>query len=384
MTGSLQIKYNSYYVVLSYKDEHNNRKQKWIKTGIPAVPGNVRRARAYLRETLRQYETQPLSDLLFCDYLETWLEEQKPLLSPTTYQGYCSNITRHIIPYFRDKKLKLVELKAHHLEEYYRTKLLPGGRLDGKGGLNPVSIKHHHQNIAKALHDAVRRELILSNPADLAQTPKAQKYSGTFLNLAQLQDLVLLFENTPFALPVKLLATYGMRRSEVLGLCWDCVDFNNHQFTIRRTFLQHNGGDILQDSTKNDSSYRTLPMTAQIYALLQKQQAAQAEYRRLMGNCYRDSSFVCTLPDGTPIRPNYLSRTFGNTIRKSNLPAIRIHDLRHSAASNLLAMGFSVVEVQHWLGHSQPSTTLNFYSHIDSTAKRHMGAALEQALQFGI
>lgn len=100
-----------------------------------------------------------------------------------------------------------------------------------------------------------------------------------------------------------------------------------------------------------------------------------------MGNCYFESDFVCTWNNGKTISPNYLSKTFNQIITNSTLPKIRLHDLRHSTASNLLSNNFSVVEVQEWLGHASASTTLNFYAHIDSTSKNNMGKKLDDLLK---
>ena len=93
-----------------------------------------------------------------------------------------------------------------------------------------------------------------------------------------------------------------------------------------------------------------------------------------------DSDYVCTWADGSVISPSYLFQTFHNVISKSSLPSVRLHDLRHSAASNLLNMGFSIVQVQQWLGHGSASTTLNFYAHVDKNSKVVMAEAMEKAL----
>ena len=88
------------------------------------------------------------------------------------------------------------------------------------------------------------------------------------------------------------------------------------------------------------------------------------------GNGYAENDFVFTWEDGSPITPNYLTRMFHKKISQSDLPAVRLHDLRHSTASNLLASGFSVVEVQHWLGHSEASTTVHInYPHTSDYLK---------------
>lgn len=96
-----------------------------------------------------------------------------------------------------------------------------------------------------------------------------------------------------------------------------------------------------------------------------------------------ENDYVCTWPNGKVIEPNYLTRTFHSIVSKSDLPEIRLHDLRHSAASNLLNMGFSVVQVAEWLGHESATTTLRFYSHVDASSKKAIANTLEQTLKVG-
>ena len=97
-----------------------------------------------------------------------------------------------------------------------------------------------------------------------------------------------------------------------------------------------------------------------------------------MGNYYIYNDYVCTWGNGEVIAPNYLTRTFHSVIQNSTLPQIRLHDLRHSVASNLLNLGFSVVQVQEWLGHGSASTTLNFYAHVDKSSKISIADTLDK------
>jgi len=255
-----------------------------------------------------------------------------------------------------------------------------GSKLNGKEALSATTIKHHHQVISKALTDAVRKGLLNFNPASSAKTPKAERFSGSFLNPNELNQLLGLFIGNVVELPVTLCAVYGFRRSEVLGLKWDNIDFDNRSITVAETLQQGIGGDYV-DTPKTTSSYRTLPMTDSVYKLLKEQRAKQDRRQQAMGEYYVQSNYVCTWNNGEVISPNYLSRTFHSVISKSGLLNIRLHDLRHSAASNLLSMGFSIVEVQQWLGHGSASTTLNFYAHIDKTSKLGMADAMEKALK---
>ena len=117
-------------------------------------------------------------------------------------------------------------------------------------------------------------------------------------------------------------------------------------------------------------------MTDKAYDLLKNQIALQSQRRELLGNYYIENDYVCTMPDGEVISPNYLTRIFHSIVEHSTLPHIRFHDLRHSAASNLLNAGFSVVQVQEWLGHSSAETTLRYYGHVDKSSKKAIADAL--------
>lgn len=380
VTGSVQEKNGKYYAVISFKDNLGKRKQKWINSGL-TVRGNKKKAERFLDEQLSSWNEK---DIRYCDltvdeYFTDWLKEIRYEVKPNTYRGYCGNMENHIIPYFKTKKILLQELKPYHLEEYYRYKLQPNSKLSKQGALSHSTIKHHHQNISKALSDAVRKGIINYNPAASARTPKSESFKGNFLNPTQLNDLLMLFKGSAIELPVTLAAVYGFRRSEVLGLKWSHIDFVNKAITICETLQQGVGGNYT-DTPKNESSYRTLPMTDDVYQLLKTHKETQNKKKKLLGNYYIDSDFVCTFDNGQIITPNYLTKTFHRTLSKSNLPLIRFHDLRHSVASNLLNKGFSVVQVAEWLGHSSSSTTLKFYAHNDKTSKLSIANSLKDMI----
>lgn len=375
MTGSLQIKNNKYYAVLNVIGDDGKRKQKWIATNLE-VKGNKKKAAKILERLLEEYDERNhnYEDVLLADYLTDWLERVRHNIEPSTYRGYSGNLRNHIYPYFMRRRIKLNDLRPYHLEDFY-------AHLMSEKNLSSQSVRHNHRLLSKALNDALRHDIIPSNPTQRVVLPKVKKFVGSFLNPEQLQHLLTLFEDTEVKDAVAFIATYGMRRSEALGLCWDKVDFNNNQFVIARAMIQNGEhGYYLKDCTKNESSYRTLPMTKDIRTMLLVLKDEQDQNKIFFGNAYVQTDFVFTWPDGNPITPNYITRIFHNVVTESDLPPVRLHDLRHSTASNLLANGFSVVEVQHWLGHSQASTTLNFYSHIDATSKTNIRDALENLL----
>lgn len=377
MTGSLQVKNNRYHMVISYIDKDGKRKNQWKSTGLK-VKGNKTKAQAMLDQYLSEHKgcDFDVANLQLANYLEHWVDTVEPKLRPSTIRGYRDKLKNHMLPYFRSKCIKLVDLRLHHLETFYSF------LQQGDKPLSVTSVRHCHRLLSKALNDAVRYEYISVNPTERVQLPKQPKYEAKFLNYTQLKDLLDLFEGDVLQPVVQFISFYGVRRSEALGLCWDMVDFEKNQFTIARTMLQAEHENCLKNSTKNDSSYRTMPLAAPMRELLLTLKARREQYAPLFHETYSSNNLVFVWDDGTSITPNYLTSHFHKVVKNSHLPAVRVHDLRHSAASNLIAHGMSVVDVQHWLGHSQPSTTLNFYAHVDSQSKQRVCQCIEAAFHF--
>lgn len=384
VTGSVQQKGKKWYMVINRYNDEGKRKPQWISTGL-TVKGNKRAAQQMLADKLAEINKYclPICGVTVADYFEKWLLTVKSSVRPNTYRAYLANMNNHIIPYFTKKKTKLQDLTAKDLEEYYRFKLQSGSKINSEEALSATTIKHHHQNISTALSEAVREGIISNNPASIARTPKMKQYKADYLNVEQLGKLLALFKGSNIELPVSLCVVYGFRRSEVLGLKWKHVDFQNKTITIAETLQQNTGGDYTDD-TKTESSYRTLPMTDDIYCLLQNKKEQQETLIDLMGDSYHNDyiEYVCTHKDGRIITPNYLTTHFHSTLEHSSLPLIRFHDLRHSVSSNLLNNGFSVTQVQEWLGHSSATTTLKYYAHIDASSKKEVASALQKMISF--
>lgn len=381
ITGNLQYKHGKYYAVINLYDGNGKRKQKWINTNL-TLRGNKKQAERFLREQLSLYEKIDISpDLItVSEYFSKWLKVIEKTVRPNTFRNYKGNMENHIIPYFENKGILLKELKPSDLETYYFSKLEAGSKIKSMEALSPTTIKHHHQNISKALNDAMRQGLIIFNPASPAKTPKVKSYKGDFDNPEELKELLLLFKGSVIELPVRLCSFYGFRRSEVLGLKWSkAIDFVNRTISIKETLQQCVGGDYTDD-TKTESSCRTLPMPDEIYDLLMEHKNLQNEREHLMGDYYIHSDYVCTWENGKVISPNYLSSKFHKVIMNSNLKKIRFHDLRHSASTNLLSMGFSFAQVKEWLGHESAATTAKYYAHADKSSKNKMSEAMEKAL----
>ena len=377
MTGSLQIKNNIYYVVLNQKDENGKRKQKWIKSDLE-VRGNKKRAEKFLRETVAQYEENEIispKNLKFVEQVEWWLEAHRNQVDVITWQGYKMNLDKHIIPYFKKLNLDLKDITPEHIQRYYNLKF-KDGRCDGKGGLSARSVKLHAIVINMVFKDAVLKNLIPYNPAERAKVPAQDRISkGKFYTVQQANKLLEVCQDEKIHPIIYLTLNYGFRRSEVMALKWDAVDFENDMLTVKRTVVVYNTV-IEKNKTKNHSSKRSYPLLPEIKELLLGLWKQREENRKLFGKEFIDNGYIFTYPDGKMIRPDYVTKRLGKILKQHNLPHIRFHDLRHTCASILLSKGWSLKDIQEWLGHSDIGVTANIYTHIDITRKIELASSI--------
>lgn len=379
MTGCLQIKNGTYYIVLSVW-ENGKRKRPWIPTGLSAK-GNKRKAEQILREKLREYEIRAgevHSDVSFSDYIRYWLTLAKRKVDEVTYQGYESLAQTHILPYFDTLAVLLKDVSLPILQTYIDEKHTHG-RKDGKGGLSARSLRLHKNILQQTLDEALKVGLLQSNPCRFLILPKSKRYESSYYTAQQLQTLFEAIRGEPLYPLVKIAALYGLRRSELLGLKWDSIDFENRTLTIKHTVSKVTKV-VEKDKTKNASSFRSFPLLPEAVSIFQHAKAAENTNRRLFGKEYLDNEYVFKWPDGRPYSPDYVTDKFSALLRKHDLPHIRFHELRHSCASLLINNGFTLKDVQEWMGHADIKMTANIYGHLDVSRKQSMAERLAGTL----
>ena len=363
VSGHLQQKKGNWYIVLNLHDETGKRAPKWIATHLPGQ-GNKRRAEEMLLQARQQYtdiygKPDP-SGPLFADYMLQWLARMKGKVSPTTYRNYKYVIENNICPYFRERGIPLRGLRAIDLEEYYAYLQ--------EQGVSPNTAIHHHANIHKALKDAVRLDLVDRNVAEIADRPQKQKYLPAHYSASEVNQLLDKLRGHWMYVPVVLSVFYGLRRSEVLGLQWGSVDFENKSITIQHTRIygDSDGTDavIERDILKRKSSYRTLPIPETVWTLLYNLKTVRYGKAPAPNDVY-----VCLNREGEPVAPNYFTQCFKQFLRDNDLREIRLHDLRHTCASVLIQNRVPLIEVQQWLGHSTLETTADLYAHLEYETK---------------
>ena len=342
ITGCLQKK-NGYYYAVLYLKVDGKRKTKWIATKLPVATTSERKAKKALDEIRMQYELQeenkqetsavsasgrtPEEQMLFVDYMEKWLDSVRPSIATATYQSYSIMMKARVIPYFTASAVRLGALTPQDIEDFYQTIL--------NDGCTTNTVIHYHAILRKALQSAVKKDILAKNPADQVDRPKKNVYHGSFYSEEEMLTLFDAVSGDPLELCVKIAAYYGLRRSEVLGLRWDAVDFEKKTLSISHKVIEMSvDGKFVpvgEDVLKTKSSFRTLPLIPVIEDLLLAQKERQKKNRQLFKGSYCQDyrDYICVDENGKLLRPNFVTEHFGWIIRKYGLRKIRFHDLRH-------------------------------------------------------
>ena len=322
------------------------------------------------------------SPVLFTDFITDWLKMMKSRVEITTYTSYERAIVHKIVPYFEPLHYTLQDMEQHpkYIQDFYQHEL--------DRGLTANTVIHYHANIRKCLQYAFQIGMIRSNPADRVERPRKEKFKSEIYSGEELEQLFKAIQGDPSEFGVIMAAFYGLRRSEVVGLKWDAIDFEQNTITIRHTVTSCDldGKRVLvaSDTTKTKSSMRTLPLVPFMRERLLTLKEEQQENRRLCGRSYIKEylEYVCVNEIGDLIKPHYVTESFPKLLKAKGMRQIRYHDLRHSCASLLLANGVPMKQIQEWLGHSDFSTTANIYAHLDYSSKLTSADAMLNGLGF--
>ena len=384
--GSLQQRHGTWYVVVGYKDEFGKPKQKWISTGL-RVNNNKTKAKIEMKKILKNLDLpkqieqnkEITQDILFVDFLNSYLQVKKQQVEPITINAYtkqASCISNH----FKNMRIKLKDLKPYHIEGFYRTLY--------ERGLSGNSVLHYHILIRECLQYAFKNDFVNFNVADKVDRPKTEGYKASFYSIEEIEKLFDCIKDNECKLPIMLTAMYGFRRSEVLGLKWEAIDFENKLVYVKHKIVETrlDGKRYIQmsDKMKTKTSNRTLPLLPQAEELLLKQKALIETNKQMLGKSYNKKylDYVCVDNLGRLILPNRLTHNFIKIIKRNQLRHIRFHDLRHSCASIMLKNGVPMKQIQEWLGHADFGTTANIYSHLDYTAKQNSANTISSVFNF--
>lgn len=354
---------------------NGKRIQKWL-----TFKGTERAAQKELTRLLRELDTGTYIDpskQTVAEYLRAWLVNSARI-SARTREGYSEICEKHLIPQLG--RLQLGKLSPQHIQTYYTT-ARTSGRRDGKGGLSEQSILHHHRLLHKALSVAVAQGTLARNPVDSTEAPQPARREMQAADADQTAELLASLEGTPIYLPVLVAVTTGVRRGELLALKWESLDLKSGMLTVRAALEQTRAG-ITTKGTKT-GRVRKLSVPSFVLDELRRHKGQQAAHRLQLGDCWQDLGLVFCREDGTQLNPRNFSKSFYDHMRRRG-KTLRLHDLRHSHASQLLSQGVNLRVVADRLGHADPGLTLRVYSHVlagqDEAAAEKIDDALTAAI----
>lgn len=301
------------------------------------------------------------SKIKFTDYmLDVWIVEkvQNKHMTRLTAESYISYINNHIEPFIKNKTLgELTSNDIKGLVKYLKTK-------KSKQNNKPLSdstVQRIYNIVVTALNYTVKNELIKNNPAEKVR-PKIAKRKLTIWNVDQIQQFLGNFEYSRHYVAFCLAIHTGMRQGEILGLPWSNINYQNKIIMITQT-LEHDGKGIKQGA-KTSSGVRSIDVSDEVIEVLQKQHEKVYLEREIAGEMYEDNDLVCCTSIGRPVLSANIFKAMKKKIKLLELPYIRFHDLRHTSASLMLAIGIHPKVVSERLGHSSVTLTLDTYSHL--------------------
>ena len=392
MAGSIEKRgKNSYRLTVSEGFDLNGNPMIHRKT----VHGTKKDAEVELAKFVTEVQNGLVVDgksLKFSEFTEIWKRDYgSKELAPSTYKRYCRMLETRLLPYFGHFYINKIRptdiMKFYDLLEK-DTQLVRKKGNNGSKTKKPLSgktILEHHRLLRAMLHRAVYWQLIVSNPAERVQPPRAKKPKRRSYDDEQTKILLenlekLTVEDTKYKVAIILTIFTGVRLGELMGLEWQDVDFRNGIISINRSSQYLSDMGVFTKVPKTESSIREIAIPEFIISLLEEYKLWYEDQKSLYGELWTNSDRLFVQADGKPMHPSSISKWFVKYVGTIGLPVINFHGLRHTNASLLVAQNVDIAVVSARLGHAQISTTLDFYVHPLLSHNRKAGYALENLL----
>ena len=392
MAGSIEKRgKNSYRLTVSEGFDLNGKPMIHRKT----VHGTKKDAEVELAKFVTEVQNGLVIDgksLKFSEFTEIWKRDYgSKELAPSTYKRYCRMLETRLLPYFGHfyiNKIKPTDIMKFYDLLEKDTQLVRKKGNNGSKTRKPLSgktILEHHRLLRAMLHKAVYWQLIVANPAERVQPPKARKPKRKSYDDEQtkilLENLELLpSEDAKYKVAIILTVFTGVRLGELMGLEWTDVDFKNRIISINRSSQYLSNMGVFTKVPKTESSIREIAIPEFIISLLDEYKLWYEEQKSIYGELWTNSDRLFVQADGKPMHPSTISKWFVKYVGQIGLPVINFHGLRHTNASLLVAQNIDIAVISARLGHAQISTTLDFYVHPLLSHNRKAGYALENLL----
>ncbi len=392
MAGSIEKRgKNSYRLIVHEGYDLNGKPLRHTKT----VHGTKKDAEVELAKFVTEVQNGLVVDgksLTFSEFTEIWKRDYgSKELAPSTYKRYCRILETRLLPYFGHfyiNKLKPTDIMRFYDLLSNDTQIIRKKNNNGKKTLRPLSgktILEHHRLLRAMLHKAVYWQLIVANPVERVQPPKAKKPKRRYYDDEQtkvlLENLETLSEDQiKYKVAIILTVFTGVRLGELMGLEWTDIDFKNGIVNINRASQYLADKGVFTKVPKTESSIREVAIPDFVISLLDEYKLWYEDQKSLYGELWTNSNRLFVQNDGKPMHPSTISKWFVKYIEQIGLPVINFHGLRHTNATLLISQNIDVAVVAARLGHAQITTTFNFYVHPIISHNRKAGNVLENLL----
>ena len=315
-------------------------------------------------------------------WLDTYAASQLRLSTRVSYDTF---IQGHIIPVLGN--VPLAKLSAQRVQEFYNQKL-EKGRLDGKGGISPKTLRNLHNMLHKSLDQAVRLRLIPTNPCDAVGLPPRQKKDIRFLSVEEQRRLQEAVQDERLGCAIILDLFTGLRLGELLGLKWENLNLDAGYLRVCQTVNRLKAFDsttsaktqIVVGEPKTKNSKRTISLLANMVSLLKEHKTRQDIEKECSFGAYQDNGFVFCNELGQPLDPRTFADFFKRMLKKAGIANINFHGLRHTFATRALEKGIPAKTVSELLGHSSIVITMDLYTHVTDSVKKQAIEKLKDLL----
>jgi integrase len=303
-------------------------------------------------------------------YLSRWLDTSaRQRVRPRTLHGYRQIVDNHLVPALG--RIQLAKLAPSDLQAMLNAKSIAGA--------SPQTVRNIHAVLRRAINQAVRWQLVSSNVASMVDLPRAERHEVPALSPTGARAVLDAVRGDRLEGLVTLTLLSGLRQGEALGLRWQDLDLEAGTLSVRHALQRLDGRTELVEP-KTTRSRRNLPLSPALVAALREHRKRQLSERLWAGSRWQEADYVFTTRIGTPLDGTDTTKRFQALLAAAGVPRMRFHDLRHGAASLLLAQGVHPRVVMEQLGHSQISLTMNTYSHVVPELQREAVTKLDALL----
>ena len=326
----------------------------------------IRKTRGQIDDGLNYASTK----ITLGEYMNNWLTSTKSAKRTSTWSHYEQVTRSYIVP--RLGKIKIKDLRPEHIQGFYNQLV--------QQEIGIYTILKIHTVLHSALHYAAKLGMVNRNSASFTQPPKEPATEMTILNESQVSQFLITAMTHRWEALFHLAIVTGARQMELLGLKWTDLDWVRQTLKVERQLIRPNGNGVGFSAPKTRLGKRSIALGGRTIEVLRAHYERQQVERLAAGEKWKENGLIFTTSQGGPIHPRNLLRDFKKLLRDAGLPAIRFHDLRHTAASLMLNNNIPPIVVSRRLGHAKASITLDVYGHLIPSMQTEVADKIDELI----